>query len=57
MRIINKLKFFRMICFLIFIIMVFIFFTNKTYSISKVEYKEEYVYAGDTLWSIANHEL
>ena len=32
-------------------------FTTNTYSKVETKYKEEYVYSGDTLWSIAQNEL
>lgn len=57
MKIINKRRFIKSNLILVFILGIFIFFTTNTYSKVEVEYKEEYIYSGDTLWSIAENEL
>lgn len=57
MKIVNKTKFVRTISILIGIICVIIVFSNNTYSNDKITYKEDYIYAGDTLWSISNQEI
>lgn len=57
MRIVNKRKFIRTISILIGIIIGLIFFAKCTYSNIEVSYKENYIYEGDTLWSIANEQL
>ena len=57
MRIVNKRKFIRSNIILAILIILMIIFTTKTYSNVSTKYKEEYIYAGDTLWSIAQEEL
>ena len=57
MKIVNKTKFIRTNLILIILISSIIIFATKAYSNVEVKYKEEYVYAGDTLWSIAKEEL
>lgn len=34
-----------------------IIFSKNTYSKGEITYKEGYIYAGDTLWSIAKSEI
>ena len=57
MKIVNKGKFIKTNLILIIIVGAIIGFTTNTYSKVKTKYKEEYVYSGDTLWSIAQNEL
>lgn len=58
LKIVNKKKFIRSLA-IIMISILFLLFVglSNTYSKGEVRYKEEYVYAGDTLWSIAEEEL
>ena len=56
MKIVNKRKFVRTISILIAIVLGIIIFSQKSYSKGEVAYKENYVYLGDTLWSIAQTE-
>lgn len=57
MKIVNKIKFIRTISVLTIIICVFVIFSHKTYSIGEIKYREDYIYAGDTLWNIAKKEI
>ena len=57
MKIVNKGKFIKTNLILIIIVGAIIGFTTNTYSKVETQYKEEYVYSGDTLWSIAQNEL
>lgn len=57
MRIVNKTKFIRSNVILIILIGSIVIFATNTYSNVETKYKEEYVYTGDTLWSIAQEEL
>ena len=57
MKIGNKGKFIKTNLILIIIVGAIIGFTTNTYSKVETKYKEEYVYSGDTLWSIAQNEL
>lgn len=58
LKVVNKGKFFRAILTIVFIIMFLLAFTiNVTYSKGEITYKEEYILAGDTLWSIAKKEV
>lgn len=57
MKIVNKGKFIKTNLILIIIVGAIIGFTTNTYSKVETKYKEEYVYSGDTLWSIAQEEL
>ena len=58
LKIVNMKKFIRSLA-IIMISILFLLFVglSNTYSKGEVRYKEEYVYAGDTLWSIAEEEL
>ena len=58
LKIVNMKKFIRSLI----IVMLSILFLlsvgiSSTYSKGKVQYKEQYIYQGDTLWSIAEQEL
>lgn len=56
-KIVNKEKFIKRITIAILaIILITIIGINKAYSKETIEYKEEYIYSGDTLWSIAEKE-
>lgn len=57
MKIVNKTKFIKTISILIILIFIVIIFAKNTYSKGEVSYKEDYIYAGDTLWSIAKNEM
>ncbi len=57
MRIVNKVKFLRTISILVIIIVAFLIFSNNTYSKGEIKYREDYIYSGDTLWSIAQNEI
>ena len=57
MRIVNKTKFIRSNVILVILIGSIVIFATNTYSNVETKYKEEYVYTGDTLWSIAQEEL
>lgn len=57
MRIVNKKKFVRMITLIIGLISVlFICFSNISFSKGEVKTKTIYVSSGDTLWTIAQYE-
>lgn len=57
LKIVNMKKFIRTILLLISLIIVLLFIgLNNTYSKGDIQYKEEYIYQGDTLWSIAQRE-
>lgn len=55
-KIINKKKFTRTLISMIGIVMLLLLWFNKTYSKTEISYKEEFIYVGDTLWSIAEKE-
>lgn len=57
MRIVNKAKFIRSNVILVILIGSIVIFATNAYSNVETKYKEEYVCAGDTLWSIAQEEL
>lgn len=57
MKIVDKAKFVRTISILIILICMVIIFTKNTYSKGEISYKEDYIYEGDTLWSIAKNEI
>ena len=57
MKIVNKIKFFRTISIFIILLGAIIIFSKNTYSKGEISYKEDYIYTGDTLWSIAESEL
>ncbi len=56
MKIVNVKKFVRTISILSILILMFIIFCSKTYSNVDINYKDEYVISGDTLWSISKEE-
>ena len=57
MKIVNKAKFVRTISILIILICIITIFSKNTYSNVEICYKEDYIYAGDTLWNIAKKEI
>lgn len=57
MKIVNRTKFVRTISIFIILLGVIIIFSKNTYSKGDIAYKEDYIYAGDTLWSIAENEI
>ncbi len=57
MKIVNKTKFIRSNVILAILIGSIVIFTTKAYSNAEIKYKEEYIYTGDTLWSIAQEEI
>lgn len=56
MKIVNKIKFIRAIIILVIILCAILIFAKNTYSKVDIQYKENYIYAGDTLWTIAKQE-
>lgn len=57
MKIVNKTKFVRTLSVFIILLGVIVIFSKNTYSKGEISYKEDYIYAGDTLWSIAKDEI
>lgn len=57
MKIVNKSKFIKTTSILALIICLIIIFSKTTYSKVEIEYKESYIYKGDTLWTIAKNEI
>lgn len=57
MKIVNKTKFVRTISIFFILLAVIVIFSKKTYSKGEITYKEDYIYAGDTLWNIAKDEI
>ncbi len=57
MKVVNKGKFIRTISIIIIIIGALIVFSKNTYSKVEISFKEDYVYSGDTLWSIAEQQI
>ena len=53
MKIVNKTKFVRTISVFIILLGLILIFSKNTYSKGEITYKEDYIYAGDTLWNIA----
>lgn len=57
MKIVNKKKFFRMVIFIIgIILLISLILTNKSYSKGEIKQKTIYISKGDTLWEIASIE-
>ena len=58
LKIVNMKKFIRSLA-IIMISILFLLFVglSNTYSKGEVRYKEQYIYQGDTLWTIAEEEL
>ena len=57
LKIVNKNKFKRSICFILLVIIMILFITLSSYSNTKKKYKIDFVSKGDTLWSIAEKEI
>ena len=57
MRIVNRKKFVKTVSVLVTIILMLILFSKSTYSKVEIDYIENYIYKGDTLWSIANTQI
>ena len=58
LKIINRNKFVRTILIILSILAIVIcIFINNSYSNSNLNYKQEYINKGDTLWSIAEEEI
>ena len=57
LKIKNKRKFLRSVIILFTVIFILFIGINQTYSKVEIKYKESYIFAGDTLWSIATQEL
>lgn len=57
MKIVNKVKFVRTVSILIILIMGLVIFSKNAYSKGEIKYKENFIYSGDTLWSIAMEEI
>ena len=57
MKIVNKRKFIRTISVLMLIFIGLLILTKNTYSKGETAYKENYIYSGDTLWSVAREEI
>lgn len=57
MKISNKTKFVRTISIFILLLGIIVIFSKNTYSKGEITYKEDYIYAGDTLWNIAENEI
>lgn len=57
LKIVDRRKFVKMLTLLgIVIILLGVLGFNRAYSKGNIQYKEEYIYQGDTLWSIAEKE-
>lgn len=56
LKIVNKKKFIRMVASIVIILASIFIGLNKAYSSGEMEYKQEYVVSGDTLWSLAEKE-
>ena len=57
MKIVNKRKFIRSISILMIVISSLIIFSKNTYSKGEITCKENFIYSGDTLWSISKKEI
>lgn len=57
MKIVNKTKFVRRISIFVILLGTIVIFSKNTYSKGEITYKEDYIYSGDTLWSIAENEI
>ena len=57
LKIVNKNKFKRSICFILLVIIMILFITLSSYSNTKTKYKIDFVSKGDTLWSIAEKKI
>ena len=57
MKIVNKKKFVRSIIIVSAILILTCLGFNNSYSKGKVKYKEDFIFQGDTLWSIAENQI
>ena len=58
LKIVNMKKFIRSLIIVMLSILFLLFVgLSNTYSKGEVRYREQYIYEGDTLWSIAEEEL
>lgn len=57
LKIVNKNKFRRAICFILLIFIIVLFVAISSYSNTKIKYKIDFVSKGDTLWTIAEKEI
>lgn len=57
MKIVNKVKFVRTVSVLVVLVGAFVIFSKNAYSKGEIKYKEDFIYSGDTLWSIAREEI
>lgn len=57
MKIVNKIKFVRGISILVILAILLVIFSKNAYSKGSIKYSEEYIYSGDTLWSIAEQQI
>lgn len=55
-KITNKKKFISSLIIMVGVLLALFLGLNNTYSKTEMSYKEEFIYAGDTLWSIAERE-
>ena len=56
-KIVNKKKFMRSITILIILLSICFLGIGFSYSKTEISYKEDYIFKGDTLWSIAEKEI
>ena len=54
--IVNKTKFIRSVIILVALIFLILLGMTNTYSKTEVAYKENYIFDGDTLWSVAEEQ-
>lgn len=54
--IVNKTKFIRSVIILVALIFLILLGMTNTYSKTEVVYKENYIFDGDTLWSVAEEQ-
>ena len=57
MKIVNKKKFVRSIIIVSAMLILTCLGFNNSYSKGKVKYKEDFIFQGDTLWSIAENQI
>ena len=56
-RIVNKRKFMRSLIIIVALVATSFIGFNCTYSKTEISYREDYIFKGDTLWSIAEKEV
>ena len=57
MKIVNKKKFIISTIIIVGSLLLMILSFNNTYSKAQISYKQNYIFEGDTLWSIAKEEI